>query len=339
MAQVAFFPGLFGTRLALAQAGLFGPRVIWRNDVEIARGGLLQLELAADGKSPGPDTEGYAVIASTVMDEYYGGLVQAMQMAGHTVAQIGYDWRLSIPQAARAAWASMYAAFPTGPIQVVAHSLGGKVAQAVAAIGAAPSGPTTIARIIYLGTPHYGSFETFRLWFGLPYLYNRLIEVQGYQIDRSLAVNPLYMQKTLASWPSLYELMPAKNSGPLHASDPTTAAQIYQASEYAIANPYITQARLDAAWPVQDALAAQPAGVAGYIITGNGFKTADNLLPVFLPDREDGYHYTLAGDGIVAEPQALIPGVVPGAAFEYTHDILPKVPIVWQWITHELFGL
>lgn len=334
MAQVLLLPGLFGSALYTLPEGDIFPRQFWPPQFDTAKGGLKELELAADGLAPGTLNTVGSLLVGRVVDEYYGSLFDAMVKAGHTVRQAPYDWRKSARTAALQPYLLLRDQFPVGPVVLVAHSWGGIVAKAVAAMAIAHGLTTYISKIIYLGTPQYGSFETYRLFWGLSDLYRRIVKVASgarYLVEGSIA--PEYLAATIASFPSFFEILPFRNSGPLFTSDPAQARNLYTIAEYEGANPYVSLSRLATAWPEQDALAGQPAGVAGYLIRGVDFRTARSRLAGdhFNPGVPAGYEYTQDGDSFVTEAQATLP-TMDGTTFSVAHNDLPLARVVQQWV-------
>ena len=193
------------------------------------------------------------------------------------------------------------------------------------------------ARLITLATPNFGSMEAVRLWWRLPLLYQGLVAVAGWQGWIVGTPGPAYLDQTIASMPSWYELTSWAGEGPLFQAQPAQAAEIYTPQFYVGANPFVSAALLTDAEAFQSYLSsAIPAGRM-FSIFGVGTETAYELNPPAPPSRPEGYKYTLLGDGLVTEAQASPPGV-PAFAVYGSHGLIPLQPDVWAMTAILLAG-
>jgi hypothetical protein len=100
-------------------------------------------------------------------------------------------------------------------------------------------------------------------------------------------------------------------------------------------NSFVTQARLNAAPDVQDAVAGQPAGVDGYLIRGVDYKTPVKLNNNSSPSFGTDYNYTQDGDEFVTDAEATLAGV-KGTTFSVQHTDMPLARVVQQWVVQLL---
>ncbi|MGA4867279.1 lipase family alpha/beta hydrolase [Streptomyces lavendulocolor] len=149
--NLVFVPGVMGS--VLASTGLGG---IWWLDIR-SRGRIDSLALAADGHSdahPSFKIQPVAVDAS-----YEGFLFAAERTAGIRHIAFPYDWRKPLRISADLLYDTVQAAYeanqPKKAIHIVAHSMGGLVVRT--ALMRHPDMWTQIGKVVFLGTPHYGS--------------------------------------------------------------------------------------------------------------------------------------------------------------------------------------
>jgi pimeloyl-ACP methyl ester carboxylesterase len=338
MARVIVLPGFLGSRLRQASASLYGPPVIWPPGDLGSLANLIQLQLDPTGKLPGPLTTGDPLFPSGILLDYYGRLIEALR-GPHSPTAIAYDWRMSLADLANPVAASIRVAFPVGPVAIVAHSMGGLVAKAALQALISMGLTTYISKIIFLGTPQYGSWETYRLLYRLPDLYRRLVETSGVRWILGGAPNTeVVLDAITPTWPATFELMPYRDSGPLHLADPSVAEGLYARRQYLPNVPRVTQARLDAAWPVQNAYSGVPGTVPYATILGEAGRTAYDLHGDEPSTVQRGYLYTTDGDGIVTDAQATLPGAVT-FTFTADHNLLPVSPGAIQLVLAALAGL
>jgi tetratricopeptide (TPR) repeat protein/pimeloyl-ACP methyl ester carboxylesterase len=150
---VAFvLPGILGSHL---QAG---KDRVWLDYLDLAVGDVERLDINAKAVSP-----------EEPIDDYYGEFMVYLSRT-HEVAPFAYDWRLSILKNAEALAKAIEEKLPAcekarQPLRLVAHSMGGLVARAMIALRPrvwdrmkAIEG----CRLLMLGVPNAGSFETVR---------------------------------------------------------------------------------------------------------------------------------------------------------------------------------
>ncbi|QGV76867.1 esterase/lipase family protein [Streptomyces ficellus] len=149
--NLVFVPGVMGS--VLASTGLGG---VWWLDIR-SRSRIDSLALGPDGHSdahPSFKIQPVAVDAS-----YEGFLFAAERQAGVQHLTFPYDWRKPFGVSADRLHETVLAAHeanqPKTPLHLVAHSMGGLVVRT--ALMRHPDLWDRIGKIVFLGTPHYGS--------------------------------------------------------------------------------------------------------------------------------------------------------------------------------------
>ena len=138
--RVYILHGIMGSQLGRAGRGR---DVLWVDPEAIAAGRLTELALP----------RGNRLRPLGVQTFMYLKLKLALECAGFDVRFHAYDWRQDILTLGREL-SRRLRADSTGPVAVVAHSMGGLVARAAMA----RDRKRQIARLIMLGTPNFGSF-------------------------------------------------------------------------------------------------------------------------------------------------------------------------------------
>jgi pimeloyl-ACP methyl ester carboxylesterase len=333
--NILYLPGLLGSNLRFERFGRGTGRRVWFTIAELAAGGLVNLDLADDGLSPGPLSSGEPIQVESLLVPVYGPLFRWLQLLGHNVVACPFDWRLSCLVNGARLLSLCLSQFGNSEILVIAHSQGGLVARAFAKLMALDGRLSQIRRIITLGTPQYGSWSIVRLFAHIDQAYLAIAGAGqlSYLGDPQNGVK--YLDAVLASMPGLYELLPFRRSGPLTHVDPAIPNGLYSSNLYRVFNQSVSQARLDAADAVQVYLQDAVYESKQISIVGNGFQTA------YLPSRtaplytQQGYLYSQTGDGQVAREYALLPNV-PFVAVDGAHSSLPLLPVVWAVIQSNL---
>ena len=322
---VVILPGILGSELNVSAGFPWPSRRIWPDPFALALGDLALLQLGPDGDSPGPLAQGLKASAGAPMPYVYGPMALALGTLGHTVIQVGWDWRKDLLAQGAVVWNLVAQLAGSQGIAVVGHSAGGLVA--IAALKAAGSAGAQIERIITLGTPWYGSWSTARLWWRQSQTYRGLRQLCGWR--HAPRQGPLWLDATVATWPALYELMPFAASGPLSVQYPDQVGLIYGQPWYLSdqANPYVSANWLTVAPATQAQLNPfTPHGIVRSII-GVGTPTVSAIAsPYGRVGPPPSYLYE-NGDGTVTVAQGA-PGGVQTAAVPYTHDLLPLAPEV-----------
>src|SRR5262245_35123137 len=146
--RVLILPGIMGSKLGYD--GIFPfDDVIWVNPIAIALGRLSELRVG--GTNNGVGALGVLLFA-------YLKLKLKLQIAGHDSEFFPYDWRISLAQLGKRLATEIKSGRRT---HLVAHSMGGLVARA-----ALSHKPSSLGRIIMLGTPNFGSFAPIQAFRG-----------------------------------------------------------------------------------------------------------------------------------------------------------------------------
>lgn len=149
--NLMFVPGVMGS--TLASEGIGG---IWWLDFR-SRKRIDDLGLSPDGLA---DTDAAFRITPVAVDfSYEGFLVAAVRRDGIQHIPFPYDWRKPLLTSADRLYEKLLAERDQGPghnpIHLVAHSMGGLVVRT--ALMRHPEMWRHIGKIVFLGTPHYGS--------------------------------------------------------------------------------------------------------------------------------------------------------------------------------------
>jgi pimeloyl-ACP methyl ester carboxylesterase len=149
--NLVFLPGVMGS--ILASKGIGG---IWWLDAR-SRAHIDDLGLSADGLT---DTHPEFQVTPVAVDPSYEGfLIAAARRDGIQHTAFPYDWRkpllVSADQLHELILAARYQWPGRRPIHIVAHSMGGLVIRT--ALMRHPELWRHVGKIVFLGTPHYGS--------------------------------------------------------------------------------------------------------------------------------------------------------------------------------------
>ncbi|MET9600914.1 alpha/beta fold hydrolase [Streptomyces sp. NPDC006459] len=148
--SLVFVPGVMGS--VLVSRGLSG---VWWLDLKNRRR-IDSLALAPDGVN---DAHASFKITPAALDMLYEGfLIAAAAHQAHAPHDFPYDWRKPLATSAdelHQAILATSAAKPGQPVHVVAHSMGGLVVRT--ALMRHPDLWNHVGKIVFIGTPHYGS--------------------------------------------------------------------------------------------------------------------------------------------------------------------------------------
>lgn len=188
---VFLLPGIMGSHLSVD-----GDRV-WLDYFDLFFGGMGRLKIGAEG-----------VQAESVMADFYGRLVDYLS-ASHEVIAFPYDWRLSLRSEAKRLAQSLSEKMDSAervrqPVRILAHSMGGLLAQTMIAEHAdvwrrliRQAG----GRLVMLGTPCGGSHEILRVltWQSRTFRQLELLDCQHNQAE---------MLDIVGRYPGLLEMLP-----------------------------------------------------------------------------------------------------------------------------------
>jgi len=298
---VVLLPGILGSEL------YENDEHIWVSVWNLIRGDIDQLQLDANGRTL------KAIQAPNLMKGYYGELQLALLQHWNVVV-FPYDWRLDIRTLARQLKERIDTSVPAGGgLSLVAHCMGGLVGRSY--LRQFPEELGRLQKFIMLGTPNYGSFAIPVLYNGLNHVLKivALLDQQHYMPDL------LQVAKTFVS---TYQMLP-------FLSKSADAALLMDPAVYGDLNP--PPQRFDAARAMQHELNAIDTTRTFYI-AGYGFKTPESIADWKKLRCWDGYHQTLAGDGLVAHSLGLIDHVA--SYFVHAeHSLLPADTRVIQAVT------
>lgn len=246
--NVALIPGFVGSELSdNLELRPFVSSKVWVDKGRILSGALAYLDLAPDGDSPGPIAKGVSCRPGSPEPSYYNPLVAALQEAGHKVEPLGWDWRKDIQAQGRRLGAAILGLFTEGDIAIVAHSAGGLVARNAVDWIKANGHYNRIKRIIYLGTPQWGSYYVVSALCRQADLYQSLVVATGGHTVAGQQPARIVLDTILAHFVGLYQLLPAWGYGPFWDGDAANVSRLYVADFWAGVNNLVTQERLDRA--------------------------------------------------------------------------------------------
>ncbi|MET9108463.1 lipase family alpha/beta hydrolase [Streptomyces zhihengii] len=335
--SLIFVPGVMGS--VLVSRGLSG---VWWMDIR-NRGRINDLALAADGTSDAHAS--FKVQPATLDMSYEPFLMSAAAHPDYDHTDFPYDWRKPLITSADELHQSILAtrtAQPRRPIHLVAHSMGGLVVRT--ALMRHPELWNHIGKVVFIGTPHYGSpaiggYLKNHLW-GF-----ELLALLGRYLSRETFRSLSGVLTLLPAPAGTYPLSARKFPGPYE--HPCVNFDLYNAAEWhlklAPAQELNLQERLDAAkhshedlhlWhmSLDQALRDRMA-----IIVGTGFKTLFRLaytskLKLWhtmdrITTRQAGDPHR-DGDGRVPLVSATLPAVRNIRYVKGEHGSLPNLPAV-----------
>jgi pimeloyl-ACP methyl ester carboxylesterase len=338
-----FVPGVMGS--SLASTGLGGT---WWLDL-FSRHHIGDLRLAADGLS---DADPRARIAPvSVMGAYEGFFAGAYESGDLHHLAFAYDWRKPLrASAARLRDAILGASTAAGgPVHVVAHSMGGLLTRV--ALMTYPSLWRHVGRMVFIGTPHFGSpaiagYLKNHLW-GM-----ELLALLGRYLDRAAFRS---LRGVLNLLPAPADVYPGAKSGGPH---PCANFEMYDVDAWQLGLAGAARDQLQAAlddtaqlqrdlqrWhseidqDLRDRMAA---------IVGVGYDTLFRLAyhkgfgfhwrhMDRVKSREPGNVHR-EGDGRVPVASAVLTGLAEIRYVHAEHGKLPTVPAVYRDVFRFLRG-
>ncbi|MBC6699351.1 CHAT domain-containing protein [Hymenobacter puniceus] len=313
--HILFLPGMMASALTGPGAG-GTPELVWANPARMADG-IGELALTPAGNS----REG--VRTGPVDYRTYAPTLLALEATG-TVEPWPYDWRQDLDETAAQLATYVQKNFRGQPLHLVAHSVGGLVAQRLIqdnrdwwdTLGADGQG----GRLVLLGTPHYGTYATVPLLAGSDKVVRWLSKLD-------LKNSQPEVLRILNTFPSTYQLLPAPSRLPddlqtlFHAgtwNNPAVQPNLLERGR-------LFQEKLGAALPLDPERTA--------CIVGCNHRTLSRLS--ILAPGEFRYFEALAGDGRVPNELAVLPGV-PAFYVDEDHGNLPTNPLVLKAVNELL---
>lgn len=228
MPTVLIIPGLLGSELWTQPNR--GGKLYWANPTQILLGAFREMRLAPNGVDPDP-SGGRQLYAGYPLQDYYFPLTLAVDRAlkprGWLTDWWGYDWRLKIQTVASGLRDKIEAinTAGNGPVTLLCHSQGGLVGRAAYNYLIGEGHDSWVARIVTIGTPHYGSYSPALVFSGEDDLLYQLLHLEG-PIPPAFAGSTAFVRgvspfvrdnvQTAATFPSMYQLLP-RLAGPLAA--------------------------------------------------------------------------------------------------------------------------
>ena len=291
--HVIIVPGIMGSQLGLARTPPLPNDVVWVDPIDIEIGRLAALRLP--GAAP--------VVSLGVVVYSYLKLKLRLRAAGFAVSCHDYDWRLGVDELG-AAFAARLRAMPAERIAIVAHSMGGLVSRAAAAL----PGTQRITRVLLLGSPNFGSFATIQSLRGTYAVVRKLARLVGNATAESLSA------EIFNTFPSLYHMLPVAGC--------SAGTDFFGADRWPSQGPRPDAALLARARSVQGALAPADSRFAAIVGVGEETVTSVEL-------RNDDFVYTITrhGDGTVPAVSAALPGA-PVHYAQVAHSDLTRDPVV-----------
>ena len=299
--HVVIVPGIMGSQLGLLRAAPLPNDVLWIDPVDISIGNLSLLKLPGEAK----------IVSLGVVLFTYLRLKLHLRIAGFAPVFHDYDWRLGVDDLGRGLAERVRAA--SGPVMIVAHSMGGLVSRAALAC----DGMKKVERVVLLGTPNSGSYTPVQALRGVYAVVRKIARLAAQdQSAETLAA------EVFSTFPSLYHLLPPPGFD--------SALDFFDESAWPNSGPRPHSALLANARTLAERLASPDARFTN--VVGVGQETVTRVSP-----RKDGFVYTITrhGDGTVP----LACAALPGAQTYYTrvaHSELARDAAVAQAIADVL---
>lgn len=298
--KVLLLPGIMGSKIGVRGAD-GADDVVWVDPLDIAAGNLLQLAL----KGPRNPFTAVGVILLA-----YLRLKLRLRASGYDAEFHPFDWRLSLDVLGKQLAGHIQAM--TGPVNVVAHSMGGLVARAAIAQGA------PVRRLIMLGTPNFGSFAPVMAFRATYPLVRKVAALDLRNSPEDLA------QKVFSTFPGLTQMLP--NPAVWNALD------LYDLNSWPDDGLRPQADILAEARNVQQTLAEGQktffliAGVDQKTVVGVKRDAAGSFV----------YDFSQAGDGTVPLDFARLPNIAATYYIAESHGSLPNNAVVAQAVSEIL---
>lgn len=334
--NLLFLPGIMGSSLGSEELG-----GIWWLDLTNT-GAVDKLGLSPDGLS---DAEpGSEIVPLTTDHRYTAFLAACRDESGLKHDRLAYDWRKSLRLSADAVRNRIMKIAETNggqPVHVVAHSMGGVLIR-VALMEHGDELWSRVGRIVFLGTPHYGSpaiggYLKNHFWgFNMMVVLAKLLERSTFRS----------MRGALGLLPAPNGVYPGTRRGEEH---PCANFNMYDASAWHLDLPAEETARLqevldDAAALHRDLYQSheqlpQEQRDRMAVIAGVGYDTLFRLeyhRKMFLWEhmkkitRQDEHNPDRLGDGRVPVPSAALEHVGETRYVRGVHGSLPNIPAVYR---------
>lgn len=275
----------------------FGGSTLWRGSEQIwpaprmllTHPEMLQLDQPLE---PRGLVDEVVIIPNLIRQEQYSSLTDYLEEnleyeSGRDLLEFSYDFRQDNRASARRLAAAIEAWKGSGPITIIAHSMGCLVARYyVECLG----GKKHVDRIVYLGAPHSGT----------PYAFASLL--RGPDL-LPLGLMNARLREVLATYPSWYQILPTYQ----FVADQRCGFEVL-AEESWLLEPHRPLLRLAREFRRELGSASS---VPSVCVFGYGIKTITSATVEREPSgpcRKADLVFTTKGDGMIPETSALMPG-------------------------------
>jgi len=313
--NVVVLHGILGGELTAYDTGE-KPQGIWVNLWRLFRGGFVKMSLDPAHKAP-------RVEATGILKRYYGEQILTLASQGFTTRAFWYDWRQDIRELARRLQLRMEEWFPGQPVHLVAHSMGGLVARRYVLDFAADWKKRKGGKLIMLGTPNHGSFAIPQLFSGM----NGTMKLIS-KIDFSHDAKD--MLRVVRSFPSAYQMLPRREM--LKGAE----ADIWDIARYQVTPDQRLVDNAEKFWAEMAAdKTADPERMI--YVAGANQATAVGVKNSALLGKNDGYEFSMAGDGTVPHRFGLL-NSVPTLYADAEHGAMPNDDVIGESLPDLLTG-
>lgn len=335
---VFVFPGFLGTTINELVTDTI-TRVLWVNYSHLATGGGEKLRLNAAGTGPFQNNLAGRLVLGGPVAEYYDPLVRALEDDFEPVT-VSYDWRRRMVEQAQLAWNLIKTRAGQNPFYMVGHSMGGLIARLVWRAAKAENREAQILRTVTLGTPHYGAYDSVWAFAHLNETYRQLLQlIYGIAISLlgpgSLGLDYLFdagpisaLDRIVASWPGLYDLMPSQTEPGHFAYDPLRG-EIYDIARWQNLNVSMSAGHLAEANGVTHTALQNAIPPAAQLVSvyGTGLYSPKSIrTPTVRLGTRAGYNMG-DGDGrVIVESARLSANTLQVTGID--HAELPRHPVV-----------
>lgn len=311
LGSVVLIPGIAGNQLV--RRLLFGRfnSIVWLDYAALSAGGWRLLAL----------DEGEQLIPGAPLPAYYGPLCDRLRGHGWQVYAPSIDWRRPISLSVVAV-ADYLQAWVPAPWYLLGHSRGGLLLRSLLLELAARSQLDRVARCAALGCPHQGSLSGVALLGG--WQRTKLLTYALLSISETLLAGGYRrpaLNAVIATWPSVYELLPRPGSTWLPAED---VDAVYTAANYIHHGLPLYPGLLTAGRASWSTRPEAPDDVPWLDVVGTGVPTPTSLTDPARLNSPASMGWSEDGDGTVPAIAA-VQGDHPWIAYRgVSHDALPQ---------------
>ncbi|MET0514493.1 MAG: M17 family peptidase N-terminal domain-containing protein, partial [Nitrospiraceae bacterium] len=309
LGNVVFLHGIMGSDLTVDDDG--DADVVWLNLFRLARGRFEQLRLSADGS--GQAHRDLKVFPSEIDKRTYSRILLWLR-ARWNVEPFAYDWRQDIDAASNDLAGFIRNKFPSQPVHLVTHSMGGLVSRNFIRLHSdlwhamADADARRGGQLIMLGTPNYGSFDIPKALTGTDKLVRWLAALDlSHNLDEVIGV--------LNTFVGSYQMLPAPGKVPAATQ---TLYRRESWGAFPVSDRHLKRA-LEFHYALESGTAVDPSRMV--YIAGCNQETLSGIRLV--SPGEFDYDVTYDGDGRVTHELGLLKDV-PTFYVDEVHGDLPK---------------